>query len=90
MSDAFFEPTEEQLAMFDLEEPWRKLWKGMPEFVQEDLSAWKSLTINFASYGDLLEFAELLGQKLTPNTRSVWFPPAEIGRYANKRYADER
>ncbi len=38
---------------------------------------------------DLLAFADLVGQKLTPDTRSIWFPTAEIGRMMNKRFADE-
>ncbi len=49
-------------------------WEGMPEFEQEDLSAWKQLKINFASVGDLEAFAELIGQRLTDKTISVWYP----------------
>ena len=61
-------------------------WKGMPEFKHEDLTAWKSLIINFASQEDLSAFAKLIGQRLTPNTQSVWYPEAEIGHMVTKRY----
>lgn len=64
-------------------------WQGMPEFEQEDLTAAFSLKVNFASFEDLQKFAELVGQKLTENTRSIWYPIAEIGHYSDKRYADE-
>lgn len=68
---------------------WKEHWVGMPEFIQEDLAPWKQLTISFENYEDMQEFSMLVGQKLTPDTRSIWYPEAEITRYANKRYADE-
>ena len=38
--------------------------------------------------GSIEEFATFVKQKITPNTRSIWYPEAEIGRYSNKRYID--
>lgn len=67
-------------------EPWRKEWVGMPEFDHEDLSPWKQIIVSFASRGDMLEFGKLVGQTVTPNTRSLWFPKAEIDRMVTKRY----
>lgn len=64
-------------------------WHGMPEFQQEDKTAWKSLTVNFSSMDDLQGFSKLIGQSLTEKTRSIWYPQAEIERYADKRYTDE-
>jgi len=66
-----------------------EIWAGMPECEHENLQPWKSLTINFASSDDLESFASLIGQTLTPKTRSIWHPPAEIGHYADKRYVNE-
>ncbi len=76
---------------FDNEEfsRWKEEWVGMPEFRQDDLGPVKSLIVHFDSYSAMHAFSELIQQKITSNTRSIWFPPAEIGRYANKRYADE-
>jgi hypothetical protein len=68
---------------------WKEHWVGMPEFIQEDLSPWKQLTVSFENYEDLQAFGGVVGQKLTPDTRSIWFPEAEINRYADKRYIDE-
>lgn len=73
----------------DALEPWRAEWVGMPEFSQEDLSPRFQLVVSFASKGDLDDFSRLIGQPLTIRTRSVWHPSAEIGHYANKRFADE-
>lgn len=81
-------PEEEQFSLLSAEEiePWRAEWLSMPEFRQEDLTPWKSLVVHFESPGDLAAFATAVGQPLTADTRSIWYPPAEIGRYANKRY----
>lgn len=78
----------EEATLFSPEEiePWRQHWAGMPEFIQEDLSPWKTLLVHFASPGDLQAFSELIDQTLTNRTQSVWYPPAEIGHMANKRY----
>ena len=62
-------------------------WNGMPEYEHEDLAPVKRIIVNFASLKDLYAFAELIGQTLTENTRSIWYPQAEIGRTADKRYA---
>jgi len=81
--------SDNESTLFPLLEVWEMEWVGMPEFNQEDLTPWKSIYVHFESPGDLQKFADNLGKNLTENTRSVWFPDAEIGRYANKRYADE-
>ena len=79
----------EQGMIFDLGEPWQNEWKGMPEFVMEDQSAWRSLTVHFAGPDDLRRLAELRGQPLTPDTRSIWYPEADQVSWVNHRYADE-
>lgn len=61
-------------------------WRGMPECESEDLTAFKSLRVNFKTEAHLKKFADLVGQTVTLHTRSIWFPPAKIDRYADKRY----
>ncbi len=63
-------------------------YQGMPEFEQEDLSPFKQLKINFASQKDIDTFAELIGQKITEKTRSIWYPKAEK-LSMDKVYVDE-
>ena len=70
-------------------EDWRKEWQDMPEFKQEDLTSVRAIKVHFRSEEDALAFGELIGQKITPKLRSLWFPEAEIRRYADKRYVDE-
>lgn len=64
-------------------------WEGMPEFDQKDKTSFQSIHIHFKTYDDVKKFAELIGQKLTKKTRSIWFPQIEIERYADKEYIDE-
>jgi hypothetical protein len=64
-------------------------WQGMPEFEQEDLTGVQAIHVHFKTRADVEAFAELIGQKLTDKTRAIWYPEAEIERYADKRYSDE-
>lgn len=64
-------------------------WQGMPEFDQKDKTAFQSIHIHFGDQETVDTFAELIGQKITSHTRSLWYPVIEIERYADKRYSDE-
>lgn len=50
------------------------MWEGMPEFVQEDRQPLQKIVVNFATREDVDAFAELIGAKFTPKSKSVWFP----------------
>jgi len=52
-------------------------WKGMPEFGNEDLSPLKQIKVSFKSIEDMNNFSKLIGQIVTENTRSIWYPKAE-------------
>jgi len=62
-------------------------WTGMPEFESNDLTPWKTLKVHFEKISDREAFGKLVGQTVTDETRSIWYPRAEIGHYADKRYA---
>jgi hypothetical protein len=77
----------EQLSFDGIELPWVVEWRGMPEFIQEDLTPRYSVIVHFESDEDLSAFSKLVAQTVTPNTRSLWYPEAEIGHMMDKRYA---
>jgi hypothetical protein len=77
---------DEQKMLFEVAPAWTEHWQGMPEFRQEDQTHWKSLKVHFRNEEDLRSFSELVGQPVTKLMRSIWYPEAEIGRYADKRY----
>lgn len=61
-------------------------WRGMPEFDQQDKTAFRTIPVHFKDQEAVDAFAKAIGQKITEKTRFVWFPEIEIERYADKRY----
>ena len=72
-----------------LEESFRSEWQGMPEFVQEKQEPYAKIIVRFSCKEDLEEFARIIGQKLTPKTKSIWHPQLTRGLNSNLRYVDE-
>jgi len=64
-------------------------WQGMPEFEQEDQTAFQSIHVHFKNQEDVDTFAELIGQSLTEKTRSLWYPEAEKTDMKSELYSDE-
>lgn len=60
---------------------WKKHWKGMPEYEQEDKETYKTLYVHFRNKEDYEEFAKMIGQNLTEKTKSIWHPA--LDREAN-------
>lgn len=52
-------------------------WDGMPEFENEDLGAFQSIRMHFATKQDVEKFARLINQTITENTKYLWFPQQE-------------
>ena len=76
--------------LFGYEEfDWRKEWRGMPEFFQEDLTPYRVLNLRFRNEEDVQEFAKLVEQVITPKQKALWFPYAEFRRASHLRYVDE-
>ena len=53
---------------------WKDEWKDMPEFIQEDIQPIQQIIVSFETKEDVKKFSELIGQKLTYKTKSIWFP----------------
>jgi len=53
---------------------WAEEWRGMPEFVQADATAYQQINVSFLTKEDVDSFAKLIGQKITYKTNSLWFP----------------
>lgn len=79
-----------QSGLFGDGEWWEEYWKGMPEFDQKDLAPRHSIQVDFKDESALRDFEERVGQKVPgyeKRTPSIWHPEAEIGHFADKRYA---
>jgi len=77
---------ENLMTVFDAEYNPSNEWVNMPEFEQEDKTAYQSIHIHFANQNDVDKFAKLIKQNITDKTRSLWFPEIIIERYADKEY----
>lgn len=86
-------PASDNLELFGLSEviPWHAEWQDMPEYRHDDLEPKYQIIVSFTSLSDLQDFGKLIGQPVRGEKReaaSIWFPEAEIGRSANKRYIE--
>ena len=71
-------------------EEWEQEWQDMPEFSQDDLEPFKTIKVNFKTPEDMEKFSKLIGQKITPKTRGVWYPfPEKENKGIPKVYIDE-
>jgi hypothetical protein len=79
---------ENQAALLETPPGWVEHWKGMPSYDHvAELSPDRVVTVNFRSIEDRQRFAALLAQRIFHNTRSIWYPEAEIGHFADRHYA---
>ena len=63
--------------------PW-DLWDRMPVYDPKNISskdAYLSLEVTFDSFEDVEHFGNLIGQELTPNTKSTWYPKRKRDDY---------
>jgi len=62
----------------DADIDYKEMWQGMPEFEQEDLTAMKSVVVHFETQDAVDKFSELVDQKITEKTKSIWYPKAQL------------
>lgn len=77
-----------QLFGIELDDP-SKEWDGMPEYEHEDQTSARKIVVHFKTMDDFHDFAKAIGQDIPEKIKSIWYPQAEVGRYADKRYAIE-
>jgi len=64
-------------------------WEGMPEFKNEDKTAFKTIIMHFHTQEAVDAFATLVGQKITDKTKYLWYPDAEQKNHTDKEYVSE-
>jgi hypothetical protein len=65
-------------------------WRGMPEWNQPDNGAMRQIIVSFDDQAGVDKFSKLIGQDLTPKTKSLWFPPRPTNNVVDLFYFDER
>jgi len=63
-------------------------WVDMPEFVQDKDEPFAKIIVRFENEDDLNEFSRLIGQKLTPKTKSIWHPKLDRHKNSGKRWIE--
>ena len=77
-----------ELKLFDEQADWQKEWKDMPEYTQKDLTPYQSIMLHFENKEDMQSFAQLIGQKITQKTKSLWHPAMTPQKLLRKRYKE--
>jgi hypothetical protein len=70
-------------------EQWRKHWKNMPAFTQENNQAYKQILMSFRTKEDYEDFQKKIGQRLTEKTKSTWHPLLDVTANSLLRWMDE-
>jgi predicted transport protein len=65
-----------------------ELWEGMPEYDNEDITPYRTLYVHFRNEKDAQDFAKLIGQKLTQDTKTIYHPVQIKEIFKDKHYVD--
>jgi hypothetical protein len=69
----------------EVTDPYKE-WQDMPEFNQPDTQSFRHVVVHFDTPEDVETFFEVIGQKDTGKTKSVWFPEVSRNDTESKRY----
>lgn len=61
-------------------------WAGMPGYISEDKTAFKQILVSFKDEAGVQEFAEKVGQRISMQTRSIWYPEVSPDIVKDLRY----
>lgn len=64
---------------------YEELWQGMPEFERESI-AHRTIHVHFRNAGDVSDFAELIDQTITDDTRYLWYPVQQKQDWESEGY----
>lgn len=76
----------DEIGELDESKEWEEA--GMPEFDHEDKTAYRQIAIHFEGEKDVMAFQKLLGQNITADTKSLWYPAQVKMDSEAKRYVD--
>ena len=64
-------------------------WQGMPEFKQDDKSAFRTLIVHFADQAGVDAFIEKLSLNITGETKYCWYPREERMVHKDLRFISD-
>jgi hypothetical protein len=69
-------------------EEWKKHWKDMPEFKNDEKKPFKTINVHFRTEEDYYEFAKMIDQNLTDKTKAIWHPKLEKNNLLSRRWIE--
>lgn len=69
---------------------WKKVWVGMPEFIQEEKEPYFKITMRFRDADNYVKFGKIIDQNLSENTNSIWYPKLDRDANARKRWVEPK
>lgn len=78
-----------QNPLFDKGESYDEAWKGMPEFVQDEIEPFKTLYVHFENREDMEKFKKVINQEFYLTTKSIWYPEATMNDFSKVRYVHD-
>ena len=61
-------------------------WEDMPEFTEDDKTAFRTILVHFTCEEDVDKFSKLVKQSFTDKTKFMWYPEQENMETEAKRY----
>ena len=61
-------------------------WEDMPEFTEDDKTAFRTILVHFTCEEDVDKFSKLVKQSFTDKTKFMWYPEQENMATEAKRY----
>lgn len=76
----------QDVPLFDTGPSWVDHWWGMPSYVMEDCAPYVTISVHFSSWDDVDKFAATIGQRITRQTKGVWFPAQSVAKSGEWSY----
>lgn len=64
-------------------------WVAMPEYSHSNQTGCRSLIMHFETEDDVKAFAEYMSQKITPLTKSMWYPKLKTKSVLDRKYVNQ-
>ena len=72
----------------DFNDPYKE-YQDMPNYDNKNIEGYQIISVHFRNIKDVEHFAELIKQKITPQTKYIWIPELVKGNVKDLRYIGE-
>jgi|SRR6185437_12389197 len=80
----------EQPDLLSVDKAWEQEWQGMPEYERREMMPFHTLYVHFENREDIKKFSEMIGQKISEETKYIWHPKKQQLRVAKLRFKSDK